>query len=329
MFFIMFSDDDEIQEKRDLRNKRRILRKKADPFKLSDTAFLQCFRVTKPIFSFILEKIEPQLECIKSNGVSAKIKLAACLIFFGEGRYQHGTGQDFHVAMAQTTFSNTLRDLIPPLITLLGDWIQLNMTESERMEAKQYFFERSGISDVVMCVDGTHIRIVKPKYRPLRYINRKNYYSLNAMIVCDHKYRIRAADARFAGSHHDAYIWSVSPIRKHFRDLHSSGITDKLLGDAGYPSEPWLITPNRNPDSGTQESIFNTFHARGRNIVERTIGILKSKFRCLLGADGRLNYSPKKCTNIINICCALHNICIENNIGWQQNLDEMFLFRND
>ncbi|XP_058122784.1 putative nuclease HARBI1 [Anopheles coustani] len=71
------------------------------------------------------------------------------------------------------------------------------------------------------------------------------------MIVCDHKNRIRAIDARFAGSHHDAHIWRVSPISKHFMDRHRNGFNDKLLGDAGYPVADWLIKPYRDPDSGT------------------------------------------------------------------------------
>lgn len=82
------------------------------------------------------------------------------------------------------------------------------------------------------------------------------------------------------------------------------------IGDAGYPLEPFLMTPYRSAVERSPEAIFNSRHAKARNIVERTIGVLKNRFRCLLGAR-QLHYKPAKATKIVNVCAALHNICIE------------------
>lgn len=101
-----------------------------------------------------------------------------------------------------------------------------------------------------------------------------------------------------------------------------------FLGDAGYPLEPWLLTPYRNPEPISLQSRFNQKHSKGRNVIERTIGILKNRFRCLLGVRG-LHYGPEKAAKIMNICCALHNICIYYNVSNQEYDDEDIQFDND
>ncbi|XP_036317540.1 putative nuclease HARBI1 [Rhagoletis pomonella] len=111
---------------------------------------------------------------------------------------------------------------------------------------------------------------------------------------------IRFVDARYAGSTHDALVWNNISLTTYLENI--------FLGDSGYPLSPYLLTPFRHAESGTREAIFNKIHAKARNVVERTIGFLKCRFRCLL-SDRKMHYDPAKATSIINICCAFHNIC--------------------
>lgn len=142
--------------------------------------------------------------------------------------------------------------------------------------------------------------------------------------------RIRAVDARFGGASHDSFVWNLSEIRQHLLEQRNTGTRNTWLlgsqdslkwffkyitlylqtGDSGYPLEPWLITPYRSASEGSNEAKFNSVHSKARSIVERTIGFLKNRFRCLLGAR-QLHYDPKKAVKIINTCCTLHNICID------------------
>ncbi|XP_050340549.1 putative nuclease HARBI1 [Bactrocera neohumeralis] len=152
---------------------------------------------------------------------------------------------------------------------LCPQWIKFEQNEIEKQEAKQDFFTKAGFPGVIMCVDGTHIKLIKPSDEPFPYYNRKGFYSINAMVVCDHKLRIRSID----------------------------------------PLQPWLMTPYRSVSQDSRQSNYNIKHSKTRNIIERTIGVLKNRFRCLLGAR-ELHYSPQKASQFINVACALHNICI-------------------
>lgn len=83
-----------------------------------------------------------------------------------------------------------------------------------------------------------------------------------------------------------------------------------ILGDSGYPQEPWLMTPILNVDQGTPEDRYTKRHASARNCIERCNGVLKTRFRCILG-ERVLRYSPEKAGNIIIACAVLHNMCTD------------------
>lgn len=89
-----------------------------------------------------------------------------------------------------------------------------------------------------------------------------------------------------------------------------------------------MITPFRSTQEGSPESKFNHIHAKTRNVVERTIGVLKNRFRCLLGAR-QLHYTPEMAGKITAVCAALHNICIHYNIDWPDTYLEEELIGSD
>ncbi|XP_053964961.1 putative nuclease HARBI1 isoform X1 [Anastrepha ludens] len=134
------------------------------------------------------------------------------------------------------------------------------------------------------------------------------------MIVCDHTMKITYINAKNLGATHDSMAFNMSPLKLHLEEQHLNGRRNTWLpGDAGYALKPYLMTPFRNSEEGSPQRTYNKQHAKARSIIERTIGVLKNRFRCLLQARA-LHYSPKKATQIINVCAALHNICLFYNV---------------
>ncbi|KAJ8375711.1 hypothetical protein SKAU_G00062910 [Synaphobranchus kaupii] len=112
------------------------------------------------------------------------------------------------------------------------------------------------------------------------------------------------------GSVHDTRIMKNSTF---YRTQQYPPTGYIILGDGGYPclDKPiGLITPYKEPVRGRTESCFNYHHSRGRSIVERAFGVMKTRWRSTLfkALEVRPTFSPV----VIATCAFLHNVCLEN-----------------
>ncbi len=87
---------------------------------------------------------------------------------------------------------------------------------------------------------------------------------------------IRDIVAKWPGSTHDAFVLQNSSLARKFEAGDFGPYW--LLGDSGYPNKPWLLTPFLQPE-GEAEIAYNSRHTATRALVERCIGLLKSRFR--------------------------------------------------
>ncbi|XP_051170906.1 putative nuclease HARBI1 [Leptopilina boulardi] len=127
--------------------------------------------------------------------------------------------------------------------------------------------------------------------------------------VCNSDNEITAINARYGGRANDQRVYRNSAIRNFMERRYDDGIRNFwILGDSGYTLTPTLITPFHNPERGSPSERFNIAFVTCRSIVERTIGILKARWRCLR-KERALHYDPVTAGRIVNMCCVLHNIC--------------------
>ena len=119
---------------------------------------------------------------------------------------------------------------------------------------------------------------------------------------------------QWPGSVHDSTIYNMSSVKTVIEDLPQSGW---LIGDSGYPQrERLLMTPfSSKIVLSDKQKKYQKSQLRARNSVERTIGILKSRFRCLdHKSRGALPFDPEKSAVVIACCIILHNYCRRRNI---------------
>ncbi|XP_026328729.1 putative nuclease HARBI1 [Hyposmocoma kahamanoa] len=155
------------------------------------------------------------------------------------------------------------------------------------------FYSKFGIPGVIGSIDGTDIAIVHPKDHEERFFCRKNDHSLNVQPICNADMQIISIGARHGGATHDSFIWSHRSLCAYLNNLSSNeGL--RLL-------------------EGSEEAFHTDRHVKTRNVIERTIGLLKARFRCLL-VHRTLNYEPQVAGLITNACAILHNICNEANV---------------
>ncbi|KAG8189392.1 hypothetical protein JTE90_021894 [Oedothorax gibbosus] len=251
---------------------RRIIRSKvirphrADVFSLPENEFIKLFRLNKHVAAELIEKLRPALQprTNRRNAFSVETKVFTALRF------------------------------------LAAEYIYFPSSPQELAQIKLDFYQYCQLPGVIGAIDCTHVAIIAPPdddhHMERNFVNRKNLHSINVQIVSDNNLKILNINAKFPGSTHDAFIWRASNLKTLL-----SQITFKdcwLLGDSGYPLQVNMLTPFDAPSTSAQRR-YNNAHTRGRCVIERLNGVLKSRFRCLR-KHRTLSYMPRSAARIIN-----------------------------
>lgn len=160
-------------------------------------------------------------------------------------------------------------------------------------------------------IDGTHIQANVSNQDQPRYRNRKGFISQNVLVACGFDMKFHYVLAGWEGSAHDGRLLRCA-VSRPGRKL-TVPIGKYYLADAGFPLVPGFLTPYRStryhingvdilPE--TAKELFNHRHSSLRNVVERTIGLLKKRFAYLRHQPFHDIDTQGK---IVLACCALHN----------------------
>lgn len=300
------------------RIKNHINRREENPYSMNEEDFRGYFRFTPVLAIKLIEELEevyarnkgPSTDSDEGYKIPFDIKVLVALNFYATGSYQNEIrciGE-----MSQSSVSKCIEEITDLLNILIFKYIKFPKTEDERKYISNEFAKK-GIGGIIGLIDGTQVAICGLKKNvEMAYVNRKGFHSINVQIISDHKHLLLNVNARYPGSVHDSYIWGASGIYAMLANEFSTADRQKfwLLGDEGYPLMPFLITVS-NEGNTEQHKEFYRRHKIIRSHVERTIGILKNRFRCIIG-EKKLHYGPLRSAKIINAVAVLHNFLILN-----------------
>ncbi|XP_055681261.1 putative nuclease HARBI1 [Lutzomyia longipalpis] len=228
------------------------------------------------------------------------------------GSYQKSIGQERAISFSQPSVSRAIHEVSKVIDNHLAPrFIKFPTAQHRKNQIKEDFYRKFLLPGIIGCIDCTHVSIKRPKreIEQAYYAVRKAAHTKNVQVICDANYTILNVNAKFGGASHDSHVFRSSNVSEILRERHVHNERNSwLLGDSGYAQMPYLMTPVANPQSPREEA-YNRAHKKARCTVERCIGVLKSRFRCL-SRQRILMYSPNRAGAIINACSTLHNIMI-------------------
>ena len=192
-----------------------------------------------------------------------------------------------------------------------------------------------------------------PTEKAVQYTGRKGITTQNVLAVCDFDMRFTFVLAGWPGLVHDMRVFNDAlekfgdkfphpPLGMYgllhffivFVIVFAMLLTQVLccvdtfyLVDSGYPNRPGFLVPYRGTKYHVPEwreghaprgkkELFNYTHSSLRNVIERSFGVLKMKWRILLHLP---SFSMAKQSKIIMACMALHNFIRQSGI-----MDDLF-----
>lgn len=273
---------------------------------MDDKQFRQKYRFSKVGVDFILNLIKPSLRPIKVHNltISEGDQLLTALRYYGTGSLRSPTDL-FGMFL---TVSKQIVCKVSRLISILAPSFITFPNEVEQNQQCMRFFELAHFPGVIGVIDCIHTRVQKPisfsfKSPTSNGSNQKSVFTISAQVMMNNEYRINNIVTHWSRDVKDNQTFATLELYRKLQDV-SRGFW--LLGDAGYPCLPFLLTPFVKVNSIAQQN-FNIAHMRTHRRLEEGISRWKSRFP-ILGES--LDVKLKYCPLIIVACAVLHNIAI-------------------
>ncbi|CAA7389615.1 unnamed protein product [Spirodela intermedia] len=288
--------------------------------------FESVFKMSRKTFNYICSLVKEDLmgrpssfTCLNGRVLSANDQVAVALRRLSSGESLLTVGQSFGVN--QSTVSQVTWRFVEAMEE--RGIHHLRWPSGKEMEAiKAKFEDIRGLPNCCGAIDATHIVMCLPSVDPSNsvWIDPEKKHSMVLQAIVDPEMRFRDIVTGWPGSMSDAIVLQSSG----FFQLCETGarlngaktelpegseVREYLVGDAGYPLLPWLLTPFRGRDLPDAAAEFNKRHQATRLVSQRALARLKEMWRIFQGEMWRPD--KHRLPRIILVCCILHNIVID------------------
>ncbi|KAM9328583.1 putative nuclease HARBI1 isoform 1-T1 [Pholidichthys leucotaenia] len=276
---------------------------------VSDSFLLTQFGFPRNFILYLVELLREGLcrRTQRSRAISPEVQVLAALGFYTSGSFQTSMGDT--IGISQASMSRCVSNVTKSLVEKAPQFITFNRDPSSREQSFQEFEKVAGFPRVLGVLDCVQVAIKAPTSEDSTYVNKKGFHSVACQMVCDARGLLLSAETHWPGGLQDSVVLGRSALYKQLQDVEDGW----LLGDARYPLRKWLMTPVDGPESPA-EFRYNLAHTATHEIVDRTFRAIQTRFRCLDGTKGYLQYSPERSSSILLACCVLHNASLQSGL---------------
>lgn len=174
-----------------LQNKRRVFGSEnfiQNPWETyTDTEMRSRFRFGRGPIQYLVDLHHDSLsrETKRNHALTPMVQILIALRFLATGHFFEVIGDTFGVC--KSTVSRVVHNVVSLLCNMQEEVIVFPTHPEDIQDSMNGFMDIGGFPNVVGCVDGTHIRILRPHQEEYAYVCRKGYHSINTQVVTDHK----------------------------------------------------------------------------------------------------------------------------------------------
>ncbi|WVZ70795.1 LOW QUALITY PROTEIN: hypothetical protein U9M48_019432 [Paspalum notatum var. saurae] len=217
------------------------------------------------------------------------------------------------------TISRTFDEVLTCLVKLAADNIRPLDPEFRTVHPRLQQRRFAPFFNNCRAIDGTHVPVTIPSRLVVQHTRRHGYTTQNVLAICDFDMRFTFDVTRWPGSVHDMRVFNCAVSKYGDKFPHPPNGKFYVV-DSGYPNRPGYLAPYNGTkyhlpkfQSGQMprgiKETFNYAHSSLRNVIERSFGVLKMKWRILKELP---SYPMPKQSKIISACMAIHNFITES-----------------
>lgn len=273
-------------------------------------------KISRKTFDYICSLVKEDMMSRHITGLSGKPlslndQVAVALRRLGSGDSLVSIGDSF--GLNQSTVAQITWRFVQAMEVKGLKHLQWPSTNAEMENVKSNFERIRGLPNCCGAIDITHIIMNLPSMDPSNdvWFDKEKNYSMILQAIVDPNMRFLDVIVGYPGSVSDTIALKSSSFFRLCEEGKrlDGNKSEYIVGDAGFPLLPWLLTPYQGKELSEVQLEFNKRHSATRVVAQRALARLKEMWRIIQG----VMWMPdkKRLPRFVFVCCLLHNILID------------------